>query len=494
MAEVFISSRYTPLAKPPRNALITQLRARGVPVWDGVCTGDVVREVSRKLDATPLSIVLGTADYAEDTGVDGNTYTEIQLIKDSQKEDNKPFLFVKMCTRFTFMSARVILPPSTIHDFQWLPNADGSFGSPPAALVDLIVQKYQNLVGSSLTISSVTARVAAMHVQSNSNKSSRVRSSLAVPFPPSSFTSTFTSLFTSNPKAQAGTINGEQNSSPSATIRMQDVNQNPGPNTLNKSVTLSAAKSSSGKPMAPAGSEDKLHQLIQQNKHVELLAFVTTYNVSSVIDAKKNGHTPLHTACWSGCVECVQILLDHGANISTPNSFGQTPLQVSCTVGHTDCLKLLLHHGAYINTKNTFGHTLLHIACRSGRVGCLILLLECGLHINTADRFGQTPLYSACDHGHAQCAKLLLDHGANINFATKFGQTPLYSACDKGHAECVKLLLDHGANAYTYTYTFTPFHLKTPLMIATENSHVECVNLLLAYRTSSVVSCNCIIC
>lgn len=75
MAEIFISSRYTNLAKPPREALMIALRAKGIPVWDGVCRGDVVREVTSKLEAAPLSIVLGTSDYAEDTGVIGNTYT-----------------------------------------------------------------------------------------------------------------------------------------------------------------------------------------------------------------------------------------------------------------------------------------------------------------------------------------------------------------------------------------------------------------------------------
>lgn len=85
------------------------LRAKGVTVWDGVCRGDVVLDFTRKLETAPLSIVIGTTDYAEDTGVDGNTYTEIHLI-DCQKEENKPFLFVKMCNRFKFMSARAMLP------------------------------------------------------------------------------------------------------------------------------------------------------------------------------------------------------------------------------------------------------------------------------------------------------------------------------------------------------------------------------------------------
>lgn len=229
-AEVFISSRYTALAKPPREALITQLRFRGVPVWDGVCTGDVIREVSRKLDATPLSIVLGTADYAEDTGVNGNTYTEIQLIQDSQKEENKPFLFIKMCTRFTFMSARVILPPSTIHDFQWLPNTDGSFSSPPTALINLIVQKYRSMAPS---VSSVTARVQEMRIESRSSAANKPAQSSAV--------------------TTSSQSSGSSSKSPSA-----------------------------NKPAAPAGSDVKLHKLAKQGKHEELLAFLSTYDVSLI--------------------------------------------------------------------------------------------------------------------------------------------------------------------------------------------------------------------
>lgn len=150
--EIFISSRYTVHALLPRLALIEKLRGKGLPVWEGDCKIDVVREVSHKIDSAPLGVVLATEDYAEDTRVDGNTLSEIQLLKLLYENKKKPYLYVKMCKEFKFTTANVLLPQSTIYTYLWLPDAEGAFGPPPVELVEKIVQKYREIT----TVSTVT--------------------------------------------------------------------------------------------------------------------------------------------------------------------------------------------------------------------------------------------------------------------------------------------------------------------------------------------------
>lgn len=150
LPEVFISSRYTDHALPPRRALITELQNRFVPVWDGVLKSnqDILRVVTSKIDATPLAVVLATADYAEDTKVFGNTLSEIRLLRQLHEDEDirKPFLYIKMCKKFKFTIAKTMLPHETVYDYEWLPDeVTGEFGPPPSILIDLIVQKYKEI-------------------------------------------------------------------------------------------------------------------------------------------------------------------------------------------------------------------------------------------------------------------------------------------------------------------------------------------------------------
>ena len=51
-------------------------------------------------------------------------------------------------------------------------------------------------------------------------------------------------------------------------------------------------------------------------------------------------------------LDCVQLLLDAGANKDLQDSFGQTALMAATLNGHRDCVKLLLDAGAKKDLKN----------------------------------------------------------------------------------------------------------------------------------------------
>jgi len=157
----------------------------------------------------------------------------------------------------------------------------------------------------------------------------------------------------------------------------------------------------------------------------------------------------LEFAARQGCVDCVPVLVQAGADINAPDQDGITPLLSAMINGHYDVANILLENGA---------------------------------NPNIADRTGRTPLYSAVDD-HTMPAsnrpspkeidnettsldlvKTLIAKGADINaqlkqqqpYRTKLdrgddtmlttGTTPLLRAAKAGDVTVMKILLAKGAD------------------------------------------------
>jgi hypothetical protein len=76
-------------------------------------------------------------------------------------------------------------------------------------------------------------------------------------------------------------------------------------------------------------------------------AFIATHGEMCVDLPDKAGYTPLLYAARHGNAEVCEVLLSHGASISsvTPG-FGQTALHRACMAGHAEVVRVLLRHGA----------------------------------------------------------------------------------------------------------------------------------------------------
>lgn len=53
-------------------------------------------------------------------------------------------------------------------------------------------------------------------------------------------------------------------------------------------------------------------------------------------------YTPLHAAAASANIECVQILINAGADIEAKNVYGNTPLHIACLNGCPRVIKELM--------------------------------------------------------------------------------------------------------------------------------------------------------
>ncbi|XP_023933463.1 ankyrin repeat, SAM and basic leucine zipper domain-containing protein 1 [Lingula anatina] len=189
--------------------------------------------------------------------------------------------------------------------------------------------------------------------------------------------------------------------------------------------------------------------------------------------------------CWAaevGDIEKLQRLLTAGqCDINVQGFAGMTPLHWAADHGHTQCVQLLLQHGADTMIQDWGGSSPLHWAAGNGRTQCVQLLLEHGADASIEDWEERTPLHLAAEHGHTQCVQLLLQHGADTSIQDCDEMTPLYYAAVRRHTQCVQLLLQHGAD----TSIQDRFYKRTPLHWAASGGHTQCVQLLLQHGADS---------
>ena len=73
------------------------------------------------------------------------------------------------------------------------------------------------------------------------------------------------------------------------------------------------------------------------------------------------GLTALLYAARSGCYDCVEAMIEHGADVNVPTPEGVTPLMTALDNDHNDVAKLLLDRGANPHLWDWWGRTALYI-------------------------------------------------------------------------------------------------------------------------------------
>lgn len=137
-----------------------------------------------------------------------------------------------------------------------------------------------------------------------------------------------------------------------------------------------------------------------------------------------SGRTALHTAAFSGYVETMLLLIDHGANIHAADNGGLCPLHLAARGGHVPAVKTLLTHGADIEAQSAKNLTPLFGAAEKGCTDVIALLIQSGASVKVREtEHRHTPLHQAVKHGHAKAARLLIDGGVSPFAKDRSGNT-----------------------------------------------------------------------
>ncbi|XP_011485304.2 ankyrin repeat and SOCS box protein 10 isoform X1 [Oryzias latipes] len=172
------------------------------------------------------------------------------------------------------------------------------------------------------------------------------------------------------------------------------------------------------------------------------------------VDLAPGGVTALHESCENCQPECTKLLLAYGANPNAVSEDGLMPLHVCTSPESLECAKHLLQYGATIN-----GHSLdendtpLHVAARHGLPHHVDLYLSYGTALDEQNDEGFTPLNSACSQPqelqdlerYYKVCQRLLEAGASLHIKDQDKHTPLHMACKNVNPDIVDLLLAKGA-------------------------------------------------
>ena len=173
----------------------------------------------------------------------------------------------------------------------------------------------------------------------------------------------------------------------------------------------------------------------------------------------KDHDTALHLAAFSGRLEIAKLLIDHGANTAAENENGELPLHLVSRGQYlpqengVGIVQLLLERGVDVNTPDRHQNTLLHSASSLGRLEIAQVLLDNGAKPGLGNDRAQTPLHLASlgsywfqDNGLG-VAKLLLERGADMHARDEDNATPLHLACYRGRLDIARVLLEYDAKA-----------------------------------------------
>jgi ankyrin repeat protein len=223
----------------------------------------------------------------------------------------------------------------------------------------------------------------------------------------------------------------------------------------------------------------------------------------ATVDAREawHGQTALMWAAAQGHPAMLSVLLEHGADVNARSSVekwerqmtaeprdkwlppgGLTPLLFAAREGCVDCIPVLVEAGADVNAATPDGISPVVIALINGHYDVAGALVEAGTDPNLADYTGRTALYAAIDFNTMprsnrpapkvlenrltalDVARLLLERGADPNpklarlppYRAKLdrgndmmlgaGSTPFLRAAKAGDLPAMQLLLEHGAD------------------------------------------------
>jgi len=171
-------------------------------------------------------------------------------------------------------------------------------------------------------------------------------------------------------------------------------------------------------------------------------------DLTSNINEKAQGSTPLFLACLRKCPQIVYFLLSSGAD-ANQECKSVTPLYLCCLYAEYEATEALLSFGADPNMLSTPRLIApLHLTALKGLVNFTQLLLKNNADVDVLSGKYGTPLHVAVSKNHINIAKILITHGAALNIVNEEGETPLHIACRAGYLDIVRLILDQqGVNA-----------------------------------------------
>ncbi|KAH6686322.1 ankyrin repeat-containing domain protein [Plectosphaerella plurivora] len=137
--------------------------------------------------------------------------------------------------------------------------------------------------------------------------------------------------------------------------------------------------------------------------------------------------TALVYAASYGNKECLEVLLDNGADINYLDCYSGNALMRAADGDYPHVAKLLVDRGINVKHKDFLGRTALHSAATNQSWATLEYFLHDvpRIDINMQDDAGGTDLHDACYYLDTRSVRLLISAGARCDLVDQKGDTPV---------------------------------------------------------------------
>ncbi|KAI2630746.1 ankyrin repeat-containing domain protein [Hypoxylon sp. NC1633] len=160
-----------------------------------------------------------------------------------------------------------------------------------------------------------------------------------------------------------------------------------------------------------------------------------------------------------GRLNCVELLLDHGADLHYQDTNGFTLWHHAAEGSNFEAAKTLLERGLDVDTKDSHGRTALHIACAD----------RYWMTTERYKRWAAAGMYNGPDYADWHCSIessitlfTLFAASAFAAVEDEFGATPMHIAAKAGNPRILSMLLLYSSNVLVYDYQDAlgrlPFH------------------------------------
>ncbi|XP_067107017.1 ankycorbin isoform X2 [Osmerus mordax] len=183
-----------------------------------------------------------------------------------------------------------------------------------------------------------------------------------------------------------------------------------------------------------------------EHGEVDKVAALLAKKGASAVKLDSEGKSALHVAVTRGQIECLSVLLAHGADLSVTDASGLSALHLAAKHNHQECAKKLVQSKCAVDTVDASGRTALHHAAASGSAPVALLLCEHKSPVSLQDAEGLSPLLLSARHAHADVCSVLLDWGADINTCDHNGRTAVMLASESSSGSAVEVLVQRGAD------------------------------------------------
>lgn len=207
-----------------------------------------------------------------------------------------------------------------------------------------------------------------------------------------------------------------------------------------------------------------------QYGHIECMELLLNYGADINIQSFNDSSTALHHAISNSSEEGFEFLLQHEASLSLTDSLGNTPLNHAISIdesGAPSFASRLIHEHLKRDTESLWeqtlnGNTALHLSIQQELPQLLAQLLAIPkAPVDMLNHNGASALHWAAGSSDSTLAQLLLEHGADVNGPAGSRNefpSPLSIALRKHQLNTAEILLKHRVNLNIREHPYGSIH------------------------------------